>query len=173
MENYQVKCDWLYPTHVQRGPELMREAIDLANEGAFLDMDVVEEDVAKWLRFYLDNGGPPEKLTISSDMDSSTPALFYEQFCGLVVRHGFALELLLPFFTANTAEALKLPQKGRLCPGSDGDVAVLEQRSLDICHVVARGQVMVRDGRPAVREKWLEKSKRHISLVGDQWPGLR
>ena len=171
VEQFNVQCDWLYPTHVQRTPELMREAIDFANEGAYLDMDVVEEDVAKWFRFYLDNGGPPEQLTISSDMDSSTPAIFYEQFCGLVVRHGFALEVALPLFTSNTASALKLEAKGRLRPGMDGDVAVLSERSLDICHVVARGKVMVRDGDPIVREKWLEKSKRNVTLVGDQWPG--
>ena len=171
VEEYQVKCEWLYPTHVQRSPELLREAIDFANEGAYLDMDVVEEDVAKWLRFYLDNGGPPEQLTISSDMDSSTPAIFYEQFCGLVVKHDFPLDIALPFFTSNTATALKLQQKGRLRPGLDGDVAVLTKDSLDIRHVVAKGRVMVRDGEPIVREKWLEKSKRNVTLVGDEWPG--
>jgi hypothetical protein len=32
---------------------------------------------------------------------------------------------------------------------------------------------MVRDGEPQVREKWLEKSKRKISMVGDQWPGAK
>ena len=171
VEDYAVQCDWLYPTHVQRSPELMLEAIDLANEGAYLDMDVVEEDVAKWFRFYLENGGPPEKLTISSDMDSSTPAIFYEQFCGLVVKHGFALEVALPIFTSNTADALKLELKGRLAAGLDGDVAVLTKDSLDIRHVVAKGRMMVRDGAAVVREKWLEKSKRNVTLVGDEWPG--
>jgi beta-aspartyl-dipeptidase (metallo-type) len=173
VEDFNVKCDWLYPTHVQRSPELLREAIDLANEGAYLDMDVVEEDIHEWLPFYLENGGPPEKLTISSDMDSSTPALFYEQFCGLVVKHRFALEVALPFFTSNAAAALKLEKKGGLRPGMDADVAILTRASLDVCHVVARGRIMVRDGESQIREKWLEKSKRKISLVGDQWPGAR
>ena len=171
VEQFQVQCDWLYPTHVQRSPELMLEAIELAHEGAFLDMDVVEQDVHKWYRFYLDNGGPPEKLTISSDMDSSTPALFYDQFCGLVVKHRHPIEVVLPMFTSNTATALKLPQKGGLCPGMDGDVAVLTEATLDIREVIARGKVMVRDGSVVVREKWLEKSKRNVRLVGDEWPG--
>ena len=169
VEQYNVQCEWLYPTHVQRSRELMREAIDLANEGAFLDIDVVEQDVHKWLRFYLDNGGPIEKLTISSDMDSATPDIFYEQFCGLVVKHGFALELVLPLFTSNTAQALKLPRKGGVRPGMDADVAVLTKGSLDIREVVARGRVVLRDGIPVVREKWLEKSSRNVSLVGDKW----
>ena len=169
VEHYQVKCDWLYPTHVQRSPELMREAIDLANGGAFLDIDVVEKDVHKWLRFYIDNGGPIEKLTISSDMDSATPDIFYQQFCGLVVKHGFALDLVLPLFTSNTASVLKLGKKGCIRPGMDGDVVVLTEGSLDIREVVAKGRVMLRDGIPVVREKWLEKSSRNVSLVGDKW----
>jgi beta-aspartyl-dipeptidase (metallo-type) len=169
VEQYQVKCDWLYPTHVQRSPELMREAIDLASEGAFLDIDVVEKDVHKWLQFYIDNGGPIEKLTVSSDMDSATPDIFYQQFCGLVVKHGFSLDLVLPLFTSNTAAALKLSKKGCIKPGMDGDVAVLTEGSLDIREVVAKGRVMLRDGVPVVREKWLEKSSRNVALVGDKW----
>jgi beta-aspartyl-dipeptidase (metallo-type) len=171
VEDYGVQCDWLYPTHIQRTPELLREAIDLANEGAYLDMDVVEQDIAKHLRFYLENGGPPEKLSVSSDMDSSTPAIFYDQFCGLVVKYGYALEVVLPLFTSNTANALKLEKKGRLYAGNDGDVAVLSEESFDIRAVVARGKVMVRDGETIVREKFLEKSKRNVTLVGDEYPG--
>jgi len=171
VEQFHVKCEWLYPTHVQRTPELLREAIDLANEGAYIDMDVVEEDIHKWFRFYLDNGGPPEKLTISSDMDSSTPAIFYGQFCGLVVKHGFSLDMVLPLFTSNTAQALKLEKKGGLRRGMEADVAILTERELDIRHVVARGRFMVRDGDACIREKWLEKSSRRIELVGDKWRG--
>ena len=171
VEQFAVQCDWLYPTHVQRSPELMREAIELANKGAFLDMDVVEEDIHRWLPFYLDNGGPLEQLTISSDMDSSTPDIFFQQFCGLVVKHGFTLETVLPLFTSNTARALALPRKGAIRVGMDADIAVLGGESLDIREVIAKGQVIVRDGLPTVREKWLAKSKRNVTLVGDQWPG--
>ena len=171
VEDFHVKCEWLYPTHVQRSKELMLEAIDLANEGAFLDIDVVEQDVHKWLRFYLDNAGPPEKLTVSSDMDSSTPDIFYEQFCRLVVKHGYSLDMVLPLFTSNTAAALKMENKGRLRVGADGDVVVLTEGTLTIREVIAGGKVMVRDGETVVREKWLEKSFRNFSMVGDKWPG--
>ena len=171
VSDYAVQCDWLYPTHVHRTKELLLEAIELANEGAFVDMDTVEENIAEWLPVYIDNAGPLDKLTISSDMDSSTPAIFYEQFCGLVVKHGHSLDMVLPLFTSNTAAALKMEQKGGLRPGMDGDVAVVTKASLDIRHVVARGKVMVRDGESVVREKWLEKSSRNVTLVGDKWPG--
>lgn len=169
--NYEVQCDWLYPTHVHRTAELLREAIELANSGAFVDMDVVEENIAEWLPFYIDNGGPLEQLTISSDMDSSTPEIFYRQFCELVVKHQYSIDMVLPLFTANAARALKLSDKGTLKVGTDADVVVLTRGSLEVRDVIARGTVMVRDGQPVVREKWLEKSKRNVRLVGDQYPG--
>ena len=171
--DYQVQCDWLYPTHVHRSKELLVEAIQLANEGAFVDMDVVEENIADWLPVYIDNGGPLDKLTISSDMDSSTPDIFFTQFCELVIKHRHSLDMVLPLFTSNTARALKLPKKGAIREGMDADIVVLSEGSLDVREVIARGQMMVRDGEPVVREKWLEKSKRKVSFVGDEHPSMK
>src|SRR3712207_117378 len=93
IEQHQVQCDWLYPTHVHRSVELMTEAIELARGGAFVDMDVVEENIAPWFEFYVGNGGPVEQLTVSSDMDSSTPDIFFDQFCKLVTQYNHPLEI--------------------------------------------------------------------------------
>jgi beta-aspartyl-dipeptidase (metallo-type) len=171
VEQFQVKTELLYPTHVQRNDKLLREAIDFANAGAHLDFDVVNEDLAKWLDFYIENGGPLERLTISSDSDSSTPDIFYSQLCGLVVKHGYSLDQVLPLVTSNTASVLKLEKKGCLEVGKDADVLLVERGTLDIRHVIARGRRMVSDGEPIVREKFLEKSFRGIDLVGDKFPG--
>ncbi|MFP2907984.1 amidohydrolase family protein [Pyxidicoccus sp. 3LFB2] len=59
---------------------------------------------------------------------------------------------MLPLFTANPASALRLGRKGRLAPGMDADVVVLDERTLDILHVFARGRALVRDGRLVARE---------------------
>src|SRR5204863_9484661 len=67
-EDYEIQCDWLYPTHVQRSEDLLREAIHLAEHGAHLDMDVVNQDLHDWLSFYIANGGPLSQPTISSDI---------------------------------------------------------------------------------------------------------
>jgi beta-aspartyl-dipeptidase (metallo-type) len=171
VEQFQVKPEWLYPTHVQRNEKLLREAIDLANAGAYVDFDVVNEDLAKWLDFYIENGGPLDRLTISSDTDSSTPDIYYRQICGLVVKHQYTLDLVLPLATTNPATVLKLERKGTVEVGKDADIVILSKGSLDIRDVIARGRRMVADGEPVVREKFLEKSKRNIELVGDQFPG--
>jgi beta-aspartyl-dipeptidase (metallo-type) len=173
VEDYQVKCDWLFPTHVQRNEKLLDEAIELATEGAFVNMDVVEEDLDKWLRYYVDHAGPLDKLSVSSDMDSSTPEIFYGQLCGLVVEHGFSLDMVLPLFTSNTARTLKLEKKGRVAAGHDADVVLLGQPDLDVRCVIAGGQILFRDGLSIVREKWIEKSKRSFAVIGDRHPSMR
>jgi len=170
VEDFQVKPEWLYPTHVQRNEKLLREAIDLANAGAHVDFDVVNEDLARWLGFYLDNGGPIESLTISSDADSSTPDILFDQLRGLVTGHRFALEVVLPLVTSSPADCLKLEDKGRLRAGCAADLVVMEAGSLDIREVVARGKRMVANGSLAFRERYLEKSKRAVSIVGDKAP---
>jgi beta-aspartyl-dipeptidase (metallo-type) len=170
IEDFQVKAEWLYPTHVQRNERLLREAIDLANEGACVDFDVVNEDLARWVKFYIDNGGPLDRLTISSDADSSTPDILAEQVRGLVTTHGLSVDLVLPLVTTNPARILKLPRKGQIAAGCDGDVLIVEPESLTIRDVLARGRRCVQDGQLVHREKFLEKSKRAYEIIGDEAP---
>jgi beta-aspartyl-dipeptidase (metallo-type) len=172
VEDFEVKCEWLYPTHIHRTRELLLEAVDLANAGAWVDMDVVEENVHEWLPVYLDNGGPLERLTISSDADSSTPEIFYRTFCELVVKHRHPLELVLPLFTENAAKALKL-EEGVLRQGARASLLILEEGTLALRYVISGGHVMMRDGRVSVRERWLEDSKRQMSFTGDEHPSVR
>ena len=172
LTDYSIKADWLYPTHIERTPELMSEAIGLAREGSYVDLDVVEQKLAKDVKAYLEGGGPQDKLTVSSDADSSTPDIFFDQLCGLVVKEKLPLELVLSFCTSNTAKVLKLEKKGRLDEGKDADVLVLRKGSLEIIEVIARGKRMVKEGSLAVREKFLEESSRNVSLIGDKFdPG--
>lgn len=169
IEGFHVRPEWLYPTHVQRNEKLLAEAIDLAGAGAYVDFDTVEQDLAKWFRFYLDHGGPLERLTISSDADSGHPMIYFEQFRSLVLREGFALERVLPIVTLNPARAVKLhARKGTLQVGRDADIVVLDRRTLDVREVIARGNRMVRDGSVARREKFLDSSFRSIRLTGDR-----
>jgi beta-aspartyl-dipeptidase (metallo-type) len=168
LENFDIKPEWLFPTHVQRTTELMDEAIAFAIEGMPINIDVVDEDAAKWTRYYLERGGPPEKFTISSDADSATPDVFYGQFCGLVVKHGIPLELALSFVTSNTAKILKLEKKGKLDVGCDADVLVLTKGSLEIRDVIAKGKRLVAEGHCETKPKFLEESSRNVTLVGDE-----
>jgi beta-aspartyl-dipeptidase (metallo-type) len=131
-------------------------------------MDVVDGELHRWLRFYLDHGGDPAHLTISSDASLTAPMRLYEQFCTAVLEHHFELGLMLPFLTSNPARILKLHDKGMLAEGRDGDVVVLHRGSLEIEAVVARGTIMVHDGELATRENWLTDSDRRLTLHGQK-----
>jgi hypothetical protein len=50
--------------------------------------------------------------------------------------------------------------------GCDADTLVLRRKTLEITHVFARGRQLVRGGELAGAEKFLERSKRRISLYG-------
>ena len=168
IEEHEVEPSWIYATHVERNEALMREAIELAGRGAAVDIDTVEGDLAKWLRFYFDHGGDPGQLTLSSDASINSPRAHAEQICHCVVHEGFPLEQVLPLVTSNTARILKLAEKGTLEPGKMGDVLVMERDTLKLRYVWSKGQCMVRDGELVAREGWLAESKRSVVLVGDE-----
>jgi beta-aspartyl-dipeptidase (metallo-type) len=166
VEDFGVQPGLLYPTHVERSEALMREAIDMSTGGMFVDIDTVEEDLPKWLRFYLDNGGDPKRLTVSSDASITGPHNLFGQIRACIVEHGFAIERVLPIATRNTSEVLKLDSKGRLEVGKDADVLVLRKNAFEIKDVIVRGKHMVEDGRFITSERFLERSNRRISLHG-------
>jgi beta-aspartyl-dipeptidase (metallo-type) len=171
LEDFNVEPEWCYLTHIERSKQLMREAIALAKRGAAVDIDVVEGDLVTWLRYYLENDGDPERLTISSDAAVTSPRQLYEQMCRCVVQHGMPLEQVLPFFTSNTARILKLEHKGTFDPGNAGDILILERDTLDLRDVLSNGKCMVKDGELAISEGFLKDSNRSVILIGEKGLG--
>jgi beta-aspartyl-dipeptidase (metallo-type) len=168
VDGFDVEPCWIYATHVERCEELMDEAIDLAKRGMPCDVDVVERDLHRWLRYWRDHGGPRELLTVSSDASMTSPAGVWLQLRDCVLNHGFTLEQVLPLATRNTARILKLREKGELRKGCAGDILLLEEDTLEIVHVLSHGKVVVRDGEVVEKENWLEDSDRQIHLEGEK-----
>lgn len=166
MEDYEIPASKIYCTHITRSKELMDDAIKLANKGSFVDITAAS-DTGEWFRYYKENGGDLQQLTFSSDGNGSLPVFdkggklmgigvastytLYEQFVSTVLDQGFALEEVIPIVTSNTATALQLKQKGMLKQGNDADILLLEEGSLAIKHVLAKGRQMVRDGKVIVK----------------------
>lgn len=168
LDDFDVEADWFYPTHVERSEKLMGQAISLAQKGGMpVDVDVVERDLHRWVRYWRDHGGPPHLLTASSDASMNRPAVM-QQLRDCVLNHGFALEQVLPLATRNTARILKLREKGALRKGCAGDILLLEEGSLEIVHVLSHGTFVVRDGRVVEHEAWLWDSDRRIRLDGEK-----
>jgi beta-aspartyl-dipeptidase (metallo-type) len=162
-----------HPTHVNRRRALLDEAFALTERGVTVDVtafppdDAGEDEVeaADAIARYLDAGLAPERLTVSSDGGGCLPHFDHQ---GELVRMDFAtsralaellrrlldaghpLETVLPPFTLNPARHLRLPRKGRLAPGFDADLVVLDDAHR-VADTMARGRWMVRGGSPVVR----------------------
>jgi beta-aspartyl-dipeptidase (metallo-type) len=165
-EQFEIDPAWLYPTHVERNEQLMLDAIALTKRGCQVDIDVQEEDLAKWLTFYVDHDGDLAKLTVSSDASKKGPSTLFEQIRNCARGHRLPLPKLLALVTHNTAEVLKLEKKGRLQTGAHGDLLILEKDGFEIVHLIAQGKRMIDDGALVVREQFLEDSNREIELRG-------
>ena len=160
------------PTHVNRQPALFDEALALAKQGSTIDITaypVLDGDpsipAARALSDYLESGAPAERVTISSDgggclpefdadgvlqrMDIGDPGILTDTLAELV-RSGMTLERVLPAFTSNAADLLRLHDRGRLAEGMVADLVVLDD-SGSASDVMARGTWHVRDGKAVVR----------------------
>ncbi|MBL0311944.1 MAG: beta-aspartyl-peptidase [Holophagaceae bacterium] len=155
-----------HPTHVNRRRALFEEALDLARSGCTIDLTAfpVEAGEDAWsaaegLRRYLASGAPPEKVTISSDgggclphfdgegritrMGVGSPGSLMETLLELTAS-GEALEKVLPAFTSNPADLLRLSGKGRIHVGGDADLVVLGPAGA--VDVMMKGAWFVRSG---------------------------
>jgi beta-aspartyl-dipeptidase (metallo-type) len=143
----------VYPTHVQRTPELLAEAAELSRRGCCVDMDTTEEELGPAVAGFREAGGDLEKLTVSSDADSGSPSRIWSQLRAAVQNGHLPLDQALRLATRTTARVLHLKNKGVLEPGRDADLLVLDAGSLEIRDVIAGG-------------RFLPESRRHFEIHG-------
>ncbi len=168
LDHHDIDPALVYPTHVERSERLMSEAVELTRRGVTIDVDVVERDLPRWLRFFIDRGGDAARLTASSDAALTSPSALLDMIRACVHELRMPIERVLPLVTTNTARVLKLASKGRIAGGHDADVLVLMRDSLELVSVVARGRVLMDRGVVAVREAWVEDSDRRVSIIGEK-----
>lgn len=136
------------PTHINRRKALFEEALELAGLGSTVDITAfaVADDEDAWpadvaLLRYLDSGAPAERITISSDgggclpvfnaegemlqMDIGKPSSLIETLRN-TLKKDIPLERVLPAFTSNVADILRLRDRGRIQPGLCADLVVLD-----------------------------------------------
>jgi beta-aspartyl-dipeptidase (metallo-type) len=166
LDQFDVEPAVIYPTHVARTPELLREAVDLTHRGCFVDIDTTDGELPRWVEQFMDAGGDLTHLTVSTDADTSTPTNLLDQVSACAAR--WPLERILPLVTSNTARVLKLETKGRIAAGADADLIALRPGSFEPVHVVARGRVLMRDGRIDARPAFLRASDRQVVLRGEK-----
>jgi beta-aspartyl-dipeptidase (metallo-type) len=170
LDDYAIAPRLLYPTHVERNERLMQEAVELTQRGVTIDVDVAEQDLDRWIAFFFEHRGDAARLSVSSDAGITSPATLLDQVTACVLHHRFSLEQLLPLVTSNTADVLQLSGKGRLEAGADADVLVLRRDTLAVETVIARGRIVLHDGRFRIDEPFLAGSNRRIMFDGENAP---
>ena len=166
LDEYELPASNLHVTHVTRSKELFDDAIKLAARGAFVDI-TADEETFEWISYYKENNGDMSKLTISTDGNGSLPVFneegellglgvastrtMFEQLIKTIKAGELTVEEALRLVTANTAEALKLENKGVIAVGRDADLLVLSEDTYEIEHVMAKGQHMIENGEVLVK----------------------
>jgi len=170
----EIPMTQLVPTHISRNPALFEEGLEWVAAGGSVDITVGPEPVPPdpevsledCIARFREKGLPFGRLMLSSDGNGSIP-VFDES--GRLVRLTIATEKdlfrkfgdilrkgLLPpetaarLFSTNAAEFYKLGNKGRIGPGRDADLVVLDG-DLGLSDVFARGKRMMAGGRLLVR----------------------
>ena len=169
----EIPASQFLPTHVNRNKALFEECLDFATEGGTIDF-TGNEDIDYWeticdevrvcrgIRRLLERGISSDRFTISSDGQGSMPVFNAQgEYQGIgvgkascllkevrecVQKEDIPLETAIKGITCNPASILKLDRKGRIKEGFDADICLLEEGTLKLNTVIAKGQVMVQDG---------------------------
>lgn len=170
----EIPASQVVPTHISRNPGLFEEGLEWVAGGGSVDITVGPEPVPPdpevsledCIARFREKGLPFSRMMVSSDSNGSIP-VFDES--GRLVRLTIATEKdlfrkfgdvlrkgLLPpetaarVFSTNAAEFYKLGKKGRIGPGRDADLIILDG-DLGLSDVFARGKRMMAGGRLLVR----------------------
>lgn len=173
----EIPASQFLPTHVNRNEALFEECLDFTSEGGTIDF-TGNEDIDYWeticdevrvcrgIRRLLERGISSDRFTISSDGQGSMPIFNAQgEYQGIgvgkascllkevrecVQKEDIPLETAIKGITCNPASILKLDRKGRIKEGFDADICLLEEGTLKLNTVIAKGQVMVKDGEQKV-----------------------
>ncbi|MGA2587903.1 MAG: beta-aspartyl-peptidase [Candidatus Aminicenantales bacterium] len=175
MKETEIPASQVIPTHVNRNRRLLEEALEYLLAGGYVDLTagVDPEDesdsgvsVETAVRLCLDKKAPLDRVTVTSDGNGSLPKFdgrghllgltiaaqktLFEKFRSLVRRNILSLEQAASLFATNPARFYKLEQKGEIAPGKDADLVLLD-RDLNLTDVIAKGRIMMRDGKLLAR----------------------
>ncbi|WDL98077.1 beta-aspartyl-peptidase [Alicyclobacillus sp. ALC3] len=162
------------PTHVNRNPDLLEDALRYGLEGGFVDVtsgirpdkhDHVSVKPSKAIRKLLDAGVHPSRITMSSDSNGSSPifddkgklvamgigsiATLWEETRDAIVEEDIPVEVAVGIVTRNVARVLKLGHKGHIHAGLDADLLFTDEQ-YRITHVFAKGRQLVQAAKPIV-----------------------
>lgn len=176
----EIPVTHVIPTHVNRNRELFQAGLEWVRAGGFIDVTVgpdpdpesdPEVSLEDCVSAFLSAGLPLTHLMVSSDANGSLPVFDREgrlvrltvasekdllrKFRDIITKEILPLDKALLVFSANAAGFYKLKGKGRLEPGADADLILVDDRT-SLSAVFARGRKMMADRRLLARGTFSE-----------------
>jgi len=170
----EIPVTQVIPTHINRNPHLFEQGLEWAAAGGSVDVTVgpdpapddaevrPEDAIAR----FIGAGLPLTRMTASSDSNGSLPVFdaagrlvrltiaterdFFRKFAEIIKKKILPVETAVRVFSTNAADFYKLGKKGRIEPGRDADLIVLDA-DLGLSEVFARGRRVIAGGRLLAR----------------------
>lgn len=161
------------PTHTSRNRHLFRQALDWLNLGGFIDLttgpepqDEEELSVFEALKQIKAANLPLSRVTVSSDSNGSLPVFNQQgELTGLTVANQkdflqtfqqiwreniLTRKEAIQVFSTNAAGFYKLPGKGKVQPGFEADLLLVNEAA-ELHYVFSRGKALMERGKLRAR----------------------
>ena len=161
------------PTHISRCRPLVKESAAFGAKGGYLDITAAPGEnpvfglpTAPVVAELLEAGVPAANITLSSDGNGSMPSFnekgemvglkvgpldsVIESVAEMLGAGKIPAATVISMVTANPADHMKLARKGRVHPGLDGDILVLDG-NFKPRFVAAKGRLLMEEGEVVVR----------------------
>lgn len=175
MRETEIPPTQVIPTHVNRNPELLKEAVEFVRSGGYIDLtaslDPVsrergEVNVPAVIQLCLQKQASLRQITVSSDSNGSLPVFdkkgnltgltiatqksLLKNFLYLVQEKIVTVEEAVRLFSTNAADFYKLHKKGRIQTGLDADLLIFDEAHT-LADVYAIGNRMMTDRKVIAR----------------------
>ncbi|MDH3349154.1 MAG: beta-aspartyl-peptidase [Desulfobulbaceae bacterium] len=167
----EIPARTFHPAHVNRNKDLFEESCQLLSLGGYIDLTAFPEGSAEpgltaleAIEIVINRNLPLNRITVSSDGGGCLPSFDKQgkllrmdfgssktllETLQAALKAGLPLETVLPMFTCNVAELLRLKNKGRIASGNDADLLILNNK-YEITDVMARGKWHKRNGKSVI-----------------------
>jgi len=167
VEMSELKLTQFWPTHCNRNDYIFEDAKVYGKKG-YVDLTAssypyfpeYETKPSKAIVELVKAGVPLEHITLTSDacgslpdfdekgnlvkLEMGYPKSVFDEITDTVREEKMGFDKAIQVATSNIADILKLRKKGRIQPGHDADILIID-KDYQICHVIAMGKIMTRE----------------------------
>ena len=176
LEETEIPATQILPTHINRSDKLFKVGIEYARKGGFIDLTTSSDPkylepgelrASEGLSEIIKSGVDIKHVTFTSDGNGSMPVFddkgnlvglgickvstLYNEVKEAVIKYNIPLEEAIKVITSNVADLLKLNNKGKIENGKDADLVIIDEKTLEIDTVIAKGKVVVEKGKSIVK----------------------